>query len=364
MNGAEADPKTAEWLMDHADTPVRYRTARELLGDLKTANKLEKELFEHPHVRLWLKNLKPQIPPQHRWMEHRSFDFCLENAMLKLVQFGLHGGLPQVMDAAGFYLAKMQNTAALTQKRRDFTAILTANLLSLAGLEDAATRRFMLHSLDEMHRFAQTKSYDLYYSDKERSRLAGIPACWKNRRHFIRQELYEEYGFIYPMIYDIAGLHSLYRLRDPEIDRRIDSVIRYLSTDAFHASVADGYGILVEGNGVYHSMGWDPKYPGWSDVARYLETGHVPRLLFFAMYASRYPSVWETKWYSALFRCLETYRTDEGRYLFPAKWLTETQGYAVMGQHLSFGENRRKKNWREIESTFYMLLLGQAQAIS
>jgi len=28
-----------------------------------------------------------------------------------------------------------------------------------------------------------------------------------------------------------------------------------------------------------------------------------------------------------------------------------------MGRHLSFGENRRKKNWREIESTFYMQLL-------
>lgn len=55
--------------------------------------------------------------------------------------------------------------------------------------------------------------------------------------------------------------------------------------------------------------------------------------------------------------CLEAYQTAPGRYAFPAKWFSEKQGYAVMGSHLSCGENRRKKNWTEIESTFAMLLL-------
>jgi hypothetical protein len=38
-------------------------------------------------------------------MEHGSFDFCLENALPKAVQPGLHGGLPQMKDALEFYLA-------------------------------------------------------------------------------------------------------------------------------------------------------------------------------------------------------------------------------------------------------------------
>ena len=71
------------WLMDNADAPIRYRTARELLHDSVAAHLLEGELLAHPVVLLWLAHLKPQTPPQHRWKEHGSFDDCLENAIFK-----------------------------------------------------------------------------------------------------------------------------------------------------------------------------------------------------------------------------------------------------------------------------------------
>jgi hypothetical protein len=35
-----------------------------------------------------------------------------------------------------------------------------------------------------------------------------------------------------------------------------------------------------------------------------------------------------------------------------------------MGSHLSYGENRRKKNWAEIEATFYMQLLSRDAGLS
>ncbi|HRX08462.1 MAG TPA: hypothetical protein P5559_04790, partial [Candidatus Limiplasma sp.] len=266
-------------------------------------------------------------------------------------------------DAVSFYLAKMEAYASLAQKRRNFSAILSANLMSLAGVENAAIWHVMLESLDEMFRFTQTRDYDLYLGEADRAKLTGIPTCWKHKKHFIRPELYGAYGFAYPLIYDIAGLHTLYGLHDPAIDRKIDTVIRYISTDTFHSTVADGYGILVEGDGVYHSMGWDPKYPGWFDVASYLRQGPMPRLLFYAQFACRYPHARNTPWFRELLACLDTYQTGEGRYAFPAAWFTEKQGYAVMGSHLSFGENRRKKNWREIESTFYMQLLHHHRAL-
>jgi hypothetical protein len=355
------DLKALHWLMDNADAPVRYRTARELLHDLTTAKKLESDLLGHPLVGKWLQNMQPELPQRNRWLEHGSFDICLENAMLKSVQLGLHGGLQAVISAVGYYLAKMQYYAALPQKRQSFPAILTANLLSLAGVEDIALRQYMLASLDEMHRFTQANRYDFYYGEEDRARLAGIPTCWKTRRHIIRQELFEEYGFAYPLIYDIVGLHALYRLCDPETDRKISDVIRYIATDAFRRAVADGYGILAEGNGVYHGMGWDPKFPGWFDAAGYSQTGPMQKLLFHAQYACRYPAVREVTWYRDLLSSLEAYQTEDGWYAFPAAWFAEKQGYAVMGSHLSFGENRRKKNWREIESTFYMQLLKQPQ---
>ena len=187
------DAAICSWLMDNADTPIWYRTARELLHDNQTTHSLQGTLPEHPAVGLWLQNLKPQTPPQHRWMEHGSFDFCLENAMLKLIQLGLLGSMPQIRNAVSDYRTKMKSAAELPVKRKGF--------------------------------------------------ITAIPP-------------YEK-----------------------------------------------------------------------------------------------------TKWYGDLLQILKTYRTDAGRYAFPAHWLKEQQGYAVMGRHLSFGENRRKKNWREIESTFYMQLL-------
>ena len=349
----EMNTNLCDWLMDTADAPIRYRTARELLGDTKTAKTLESELLGHPAAVVWLANLKPALPQQHRWLEHGSFDYCFENALLKAVQLGLHGGMPEVRDAVAHYLQKTQRYMELPQKRREFLAVLTANLLSLSGVEDDALQRYMLASLGEMRRFAQAKAYDIYLGEEERKGLTGVPTCWKDMHHFIRQDVFEDYGFAYPLIYDIAGLHTLYSLGDPETNRAIGDVLHYILTDAFHETVADGYGILVEGNGVYHSMGWDPKFPGWFGVRETLEGRHASKLLFYAQFACRYPAVRETRWFGDLLHCLETMRNTEGRFVFPAAWFAENRGYAVMGSHLSFGENRRKKNWRRSNRRLY-----------
>jgi len=93
------------------------------------------------------------------------------------------------------------------------------------------------------------------------------------------------------------------------------------------------------------------------DVADYIKTMSVPKLLFYAMYITKFPVALKTKWFSDLLRCLNKHRSENDRYVFPEHWLPEKQVYAVHGARMSFGENRRGKNWREIESTFYMQLL-------
>jgi hypothetical protein len=166
------------------------------------------------------------------------------------------------------------------------------------------------------------------------------------------------------LIYDILGLYRLYDLKNPEIDKKLNDVISYISTDEFHSKISDGYGILIEGkyesgNNIYHGMGWDPKYPGWFDAADYMENINAPKLLFFAEYISQYPIARKTKWFNDLLDYLEKYRMESGTYIFLKEWLPEKSGYAVGGFHMSFGENRRKKIWLETESTFYMQLLRQ-----
>ncbi|MDD4772892.1 MAG: hypothetical protein PHZ09_04725 [Eubacteriales bacterium] len=228
----------------------------------------------------------------------------------------------------------------------------------MADIEDKSTLQYMLGSLDEMYNFARKKIYDIYLTEEERRALKNIPKNWKNTDYFIKPDLVREYGFSYPLVYDIVGMHKLYDLNNPETDKKIDEVIGYISTDEFHGKIADGYGILAEEDGKYHGMGWDPKYPGWFDISHCIESGNVPKLLFFALHISKYPVARKTKWFAELLVCLDRYKTEAGTYLFPKEWLKESRGYAVQGHHMSFGESRRKKNWCEIESTFYMQLLN------
>jgi len=353
------DEKLCEWLLACADTPIRCRVLRELLCDEKAAEKLEPELFQNPVVALWLKNLRPQNP-QHRSMAHGSFDFCLENALLKLVRLGLHCGQKPMVEALRFYTLKSDGEASGGQ---EFLAIITANLLSAAGTDDEFCHRFMLDRLDRMCEFAKAANFDIYLDEAGREMLKGVPAIWRNSEHFIAPDILRKYGYSLPFVYDIVGVYTLYALNNPEIDKKIDFLISLIATDEFHRKIADGYGILVGDGKKYHHMGWDPLFPGWFGAAKFMESGNPSKLLFFAENVANYPSAVKTRWFSGLIDYLETYRTPRGTYLFPTSWLREERGYAVLGHHLSFGENRRKRGWSEIESTFFMLLLKRAAKV-
>jgi hypothetical protein len=351
------DTGICKWLMENADAPIRYRISREFLN-IKS-EEAGRDLLENPMVKLWLSNLKPDTPP-HLNLFHGSFDTKFENALLKAVQLGLHVDLEPLTDAIGFYINYLNQSASREPRSLEFFETnMIANFLCLAGIKGDTAVDFLRKRLDEVCRFMSEKDYDIYTGPEERSRLKGIPKIWRDNIYFIKKELTDEYGICYPLIYDIVGLHTLYSLKNPEIDMKINTIIENISTDDFHSKIADGYGILTAGEKHYFGMGWDPKYPGWFDVLKYMETGNVPRLLFFAQYISKYPPALKTTWFNDLLGILEAYGTDNGTYIFPAGWLKESTGYAVMGSHISFGESRKKKNWREIESTFYMQLIKQ-----
>jgi len=371
------DTKTCEWLMDNADAPIRYRVARELLNDDKLAKSIENELLDNSTVKLWLKKLKPENPPQNKNMIHGAPDYYLENAMFKIVQFGLHAELPPVADAVKYYMDIIKNTPLKKPCRKynfyinqDLT--LLSNMLTIGEVKDSKVLEFMLGSLNELYEFASKGNCDIYLSPEERGKLKSVPPNYIGIKHFTKPKLFDEHGICWPLVYDIFGLTKLYGAHSPETDKKIDAVIDFISNDDFHNTIPDGYGVLTTtGKTKYYSHGWDPKYPGWFNIADYFENAsnnssysprqplYVPKLLFFAMYIVKYPIALKTKWFSDLLCCLEKYKTENGTYIFPKQWLTEKTGYAVLGSHMSFGESRRKKNWQEIESTFYMQLLNR-----
>ena len=353
--------KVCQWLVENGDVAVRYRVYKELLNLEDEAEKVKQELHDTNAVKHWLRLLKPETPPQHRSMLHGSFDFCFENALPKLMQLGFDASFEQLREAVGFYFNLLKQVISYNSDnnlpyRKDFTGftlILAANLLLSAGFTDTFIIDCLLKGLDEMSGFIKQGSYDLYISDDERSRLKAVPKNWVSSK-FIKSEITDNYGFVYPLIYDIMGMYKLYELNKSEVTDKVNDIIKYISCDEFHSNIVDGYGILIYGDKKYYSMGWDPKYPGWSNVNEYMEADNARRLLFFAQRICKYPSARQTKWYCELIDYLEGYKTENDTYIFPVNWFKEQPGYAVMGSHLSFGENRKKKNWCEIESTLYM----------
>jgi len=347
-----------KYLMENADASIRYRVARELMKDEKAAKQIESELLNHPMVVKWLDNLNSKTP-----IVMDSADNHFNNAMLKCIQLGLHGGLQPMKDSVQTYVNELcqYNHKPFRNKHTGFCNIIYANFLCLAEIKNETVYRCLLNSLDELYEFVIKGSYDIYVNEDERNKLTGIPELWKNRK-FIKYELVDEYGFCFPLSYDIPGLHMLYGLYGKETDEKINAVIEYISNDTFHDTIADGYGILIEkgGKSKYHAMGYAPKYPGWHDLAGFMKDGFVSSLLFFTQYIAKYPVARQTKWFSELLAYLNNFKTDEGHYRFPSKWLHETKGYSIFGMHMSFGENRRKRNWIEIESTFFMELLRNA----
>jgi len=369
------------WLLENADVPIRYRVYREFLKDEKATLRLEADLLDNPNVKYWLGKLTPLFGEHFSRLFHGAQDYCLENSILKAVQLGLNIDILSFRTALKPYVEYVEKTPVLKPYRKSYIGhdnnydlILPTNLLVYAGLKNKTVHKIMLENIYELHEFVKRGDCDIYLNSEERAKLKGIPKNWRGVEHFTRLELFEKYGLCWPLIYDIVGLTKIYGLYGGDIDTQIDDIINFISSDDFHDTITDMYGVVITtGKTKYKGCGWDPKYPGWFNIVDYMEnpekqivytlggksTGYPAKALFFAMIISHFPIARKTKWFIDLVNYLEKYKTYRNTYIFPKQWLIEKQGCAVLGNHLSFGENRRKKNWVEIESTFYVQLLQQ-----
>ncbi len=350
-----------DWLLENASEVIKYRVAREFLDEnvYFDFERMQIELLKNPDVQVWLKNLKPEIP--FKWnLIHGSFDWQFENSMLKVIRLGLHAGIPEVDEIAKYYINYLETESVKTENKRElFNSIIVATMLLAVGYTDDIVRDFMKNSLDSLSKFTDNKNYHIYVENRDDYK--GIPKNWKHSP-IIKPQLLKEHGFCYPMVYDLIGLSSMYSLADGSTNEKVNSVIKYILCDDFHNKIKDGYGILAVGEGRYHSMGWDPKLPGYFDVSDYAKTS-PHQLLFYADILSKYPIAVKSRWYSNVITHLEQFKTEIGTYCFPKEYLREKTGYAVQGFHLGLGENKRKKTWCEVESTFIMLKLKKSLQI-
>ena len=339
----------AQWLMENGGASIRYRVARELLRETSCMQHLQDHLVNDPQAQLWLTHLKA-MPPIRLNDIHGSGDGQFENAMAKLLRLGFHAGIPAFDALVAPYLDQLaQVSAHAACQRASFSAIVLSGLLVAAGYRTDALLHHVRGSLAELARYATQGRPELY--EEERSTYRGIPPVWRDKP-LIKPALIARYGYCFPLVYDLYALGSLYG-EDRQMDTWIDAILGCVLSEAFHSTVADGYGILAADHGRYYAMGWDPKLPGYFDVDDAIE--HCPnRMVLYAELLSPLPAATSTTWYNAVASHLASLCSQDGQVCFPSHYLPETSGYAVTGSHMGLGENRRRRQWRVLESTFVL----------
>ena len=135
-----------DWLMTRANPIVRYRTARELLGQRRGLDHLRSELLAVPLVRLWLDRLRAG-----RIHNGKATDF--ENVIHKLVELGLHRGIAEFDSRIQHYLDWLSDSHQ--SSCHGMMAVLNRSIvtggLACAGYAHVpAVRKWLLRRLDDL----------------------------------------------------------------------------------------------------------------------------------------------------------------------------------------------------------------------
>ena len=346
------DTQLAEWLLENGRAIIRYRTATELLGQLagRDVAALRRQLLADAQVRCGLGNLGPGTAPNQI---HGAADRTFESAMGKLITFGCRARMAELDRRTLPFRRWLRGEVARpkTHPLGTFYPTIVAAFLSMAGYRaEPAVRAIIRRRVESVSRFARKKDYSIYVPWTGQHKMPEVA----KGRPLIDPRLYEDGNLRLPWVHDVNALTGLAaRQRN---DPRVGAIINYILEPEYQR-LSPGYGMLWVKGSQYWVMGWDARLPGYlekdlSKLGRYEAAQLVQRTL--AM--SHFRAAWRHPWLARAVRHLESFRTRDGTYRFPARYLVETSSaYWVSGGRMGLGENRRSRLALELESTFWML---------
>jgi len=328
-----------QWLSENASPVICCRTHRELIGSndkvvLRDATAAVSALPQTLKRLALLRDLD-------YGRVHGSDSTYLENVLPMLADFGLNYGSeifkrevkPETLSDNphdNFHYDKVISTPFLLQAK-----------FPINGLVDFAIER-----INTIYDFTQHMNYDIYDDIKKYS---GVPKSFRSRP-LLKPELANGTVCKLPVIYDVLSMAEVYSRVSGDIRAKTDNIINYVISPEYDI-VVPMYGILRSEHRKYYAMGWDCKKP-FNDNHGF-EYPNLHRLLLY----SRFPSAAKSTWFQNAIDFLMQYKTTNDTFIFPKDYLPEKDCNWILGTRMSLGENRRKKQWAEVESTFYMLKL-------
>jgi hypothetical protein len=194
--------------------------------------------------------------------------------------------------------------------------------------------------IDALAEAVSDRNFDIYASPEEAER---VPGAWREKMIYKPDRYREDRVFRLPCCWDLYGL-AHWTPESTEQRSRIDLILEYLSDERFQGTPG-GYV-------------WDrPRRTCYAAGRVVLAVATPERRVLFLELAAGFEVCRRSSWFQSGLADLERYRTERGTWLLPASYLKEKRnGYYIYGgDHMGLGENRRRKDWREIESTFRVL---------
>lgn len=332
-----------EWLLQSSGPIIRYRTIMELyhFTSAKDRENAIRELLGCPEVKKWLKLLAES---NHL---HGSTSYALENSLAKLTAYGVRA---DIANLSGI----IQSVYSRIRRIETEEMIIYPFFVSIGFTDTQNVSAYAQSRLETIYRYAE-KTFenfsndddvsDLLLSQKEKKEL-HIPGKW-NDKHVWKPYL----NYLIPNCYDFY----LFSYMDGHEEKRA-VVLKFINTPKFQR--------LCELREFEGSYGWDPhKGYCWStwempyfhgyngfDTDRFAPN----KFLLYLDLTSQYPNANDIAWFKEGLEHLERYKTKNGQYRFPSKYLPERASgyYLYSGARMRLGEVGQ--DGLEVESTFRM----------
>ena len=373
---AEERERLFEWLLVNGGPVVRYRTARELCGDLPPVElaRMERDILALPLAQQWLERLDlGELAGELDHLNeakvarlggrvHGSKPGALENVLGRLNELGLRAGMAD-LDRRMQPLMRIfhwhEDWQADAQYRTAWESLVKSifawGLLRAGYHPDAAMQDYLSEQVDILHKIARDQVYDIYAGGDE---LKGLPRAWAGKP-VMKAEVMANYHL--PWIHDVYVLANLPGwMVDETMACKIDDILKYIFDPRFQA-LQPGYGYAwVKERRTCYSWGWSPHLADFEQLGWHSEA-QAGLLVQQMELMAHFRAARETRWFQAGLRHLDWFRTNRGTYCFPIHYLRDQPtGYYVNGTSLSLGENRRLRRGMEVESTFRMARIRAA----
>lgn len=363
-----------EWLVENGGPVIHYRTVTELAENVINVDveSLKCKLLDSEAVKSWLDKLQShevRVEQTKKGLLRSNFfhggrDINIEVVLPKLSQLGIRAGMTEFDDKTVSWrevLVEAQRTSfediyldddqflRQVYLHYDRQIVLGASL-ALAGYYDDTVQRHLRDRLNLIHKVIKQVGYDIYENPSEHNIR---PKEWRN--HILKWKLYEDGNIRLPFIHDICSFAVLYeKTSDKTVKDKIDTIIQWV-LQPNHQSLLYNYGYIRCPHGLGKSVGWKMNLPGYFGF----NAGdfNPTQLVIRCWMLSHFRSAINHPWFIESLKHLESFMTKRGTYVFPSQYLTERKGkgYWILGAYMGLGENRRRRVWGELESTFWMM---------